>query len=148
MVGGLLLVTQQYSADGVLSRPYITVVAKPWLATLGPFFPTDPPGITYLDFWEQSVLTHYGLPTPAGLHCPILAATEGFSQAILPPGIVYLLTKSQPMYFPLGEQLVNQVPLPGGIQVYLAIFLPEVCGLPLGMAWPTDIYFADFYASI
>jgi hypothetical protein len=147
MVGGLLLVTQQFSADGVLSQPYITIVAAPLLATLGHFDITDPPGITYSDFWEESVLATYGIPIPTQLHCPLVAATEGFSEAVTLPSIIDLLTKTQPLFFSWGEQLVDKVILLGG-SVYRAFFLPEVCGLPLGMTWPTPTSFTDLYASI
>jgi hypothetical protein len=104
-IGGLLLVTHQYSSDGAISEPYITVVAAPSLTTLGPFSLSDPPGLLYSDFCNKSVLAGYGLPTPEGLHCPVLAATEGFSRSIKLPGAVNLLVESQPMLFPFGEQL-------------------------------------------
>jgi hypothetical protein len=146
-IGGLLLVTQQYSSDGAISEPYITVVAAPSLATLGQFSLSVPAGLLYSDFWDGSVLAGYGLPTPAGLHCPILTATEGFSRAIKLPGVVDLFTELQPMLFPFGEQLAAPVKFPTG-RIYRSFFLPEVCGLPLGMAWPMTLSFADFYASI
>jgi hypothetical protein len=146
-VGGLLLVTQQYSSDSRPSDTYITIIAAPLLATLGQFSAANPPGITYSNFWDEYVFAPYGLPPPVGLHCPLVAATEGFSHAVKLPGAVDLLTESQPMLFSLGGQLVVQVPLPSG-SVHHTFFSPEVCGLPLGMAWPTKLSFVDLYVSI
>jgi hypothetical protein len=76
-----------------------------------------------------------------------MVATEGFSRVVRLPGAIELLTKYQLLFFPLREQLIEQVPLPTG-SMYHTIFLPEVCGLPLGMAWPTTICFAKLQPSI
>jgi hypothetical protein len=105
LVGGILLVTRQYMKDGISSAPYITIVAAPSLATLGPFSVDDPPGITYSDLWDDLVLASYGISSLEGLHYSLMAATEGFSRAIKLPGAVDLLTESQPLFFPLGKQI-------------------------------------------
>jgi hypothetical protein len=148
-IGGILLVTRQHTHTGSFSDPYITIMAAPSLATLGPFSADDPgpPGLYYSDCWEDTVLSGYGVPLPAGPHCPLMASSEGFTRAIKLPGAVELFTESQPLLFLLGEHLVEQVPVPTG-SIYRAFFLPEACGLPLGLAWPTTISFADFCASI
>ncbi len=48
-IGGILLVTQQRTHTGSFSEPYITIVASPSLATLGPFSCDDPgpPGLAF-----------------------------------------------------------------------------------------------------
>jgi hypothetical protein len=120
--------------------PCITIVAAPSLTTLGPFSAEDPPGITFSDFWEDSVLVCYGINSLAGLHCPLMVATKL-------PGALELLTESQPLFFPLEEQLVEQVPLTSGSKYHM-FFLPEVCSLPLSLAWPTTISFVDLFSSI
>jgi hypothetical protein len=51
------------------------------------------------------------------------------------------------MFFPFGEQLAAPITFHTG-RIHWAFFLPEVCGLPLGMAWPMMLSFTDFYASI
>jgi hypothetical protein len=94
VVGSLLLVPQQYSSDSRPSEPYITAFTCYALSVLQT---VNPPGITYSDFWDESVFAHYGLPPPVGLHCPVVAATKGFSCAMKLPGAVDLLTESQAM---------------------------------------------------
>jgi hypothetical protein len=146
-IGGILLVAQHYAKGGTTLAPYITVIAAPSLATLGQFSSVDPRGITFSNFWDDSVLSNFAYPAPSGLRCPILAATKGFLPIIKLPGAIGLLTSSQPMFFPCGEQLAKQIPLQGG-GMYRALFLPKVCGLPLGMVWPTTTKFDEMYSSI
>jgi hypothetical protein len=146
-VGGILLVTKQFYPDGKASIPYITLVAAPSLAPLGPFSTSDPPGIAISDYWDESVLAPYNIQIGEGLHCPMLAATEGFSRAVKLPGSVDLVMDSQPLLFPLGEKVAGQITTPAGI-VTCAIFLPEVCNMPLGMVWPIGISFDDLHSSI
>jgi hypothetical protein len=74
LVGGLLLVTQQFVADGTFTLPYITVVAAPALAFLGSFLATDPPGFAYSDFWDKSNLSPYAFAVDDNDHCPLLVA--------------------------------------------------------------------------
>jgi hypothetical protein len=81
------------------------------------------------------MLAHYDDPLSIGLHCPVVAATEGFLRLIKLPGAVEFFGDSQPMFLPSGEQLAGQVPTEA-VPVYCTIFLQEVCDFPLGMAWP------------
>jgi hypothetical protein len=146
-IGGILLVTQQYAPDGTTSVPYITVVAAPALATLGPLDVTHPPGYSFSDFWDEDVLAPFGLPADPALHCPFMAAAEGTSRQVKLPGILDFLQDSQPLFFPYGEQAASFVQ--SGSQLhYRAFYLPEVCGLPIGLVWPTTIGYDDFLSSI
>jgi hypothetical protein len=78
-VGGILLVTQQFTPDGTKTEPYITVVAAPSLATLGTGDENPLLGLSLSDFWDDTVLTPFGLPADSDLHCPLMAAAEGVS---------------------------------------------------------------------
>jgi hypothetical protein len=91
VIGGILLVTQQYAPDGTTLEPYITVVAAPALATLGLLYATNPPGYSFLDFWDDVVLAPFGLPADPALHCPFMAAAEDISRKVKVPGIMDLL---------------------------------------------------------
>jgi hypothetical protein len=51
------------------------------------------------------------------------------------------------MLLPSGEELANQLLTKSG-PIYRAMYLPEVCDFPFGMAWPTTISYADLYSSI
>ena len=146
-VGGILLVTKQFFKDGTATLPYITIVAAPSLAPRGKFSPADPPGIATADYWDATVLAPYSIQIGDGLHCPMLTASEGFSRATKLPGSDAFLTDAQPLFFPLGEQLAEQITTPSAI-LSRSFFLPEICDMPLGMAWPTNISFEDFYSSI
>jgi hypothetical protein len=99
-VGGLLIVTTQFTKEGTETAPYITVVAAPSQATLGTLDSTFPPGHTYSDFWDDDVLSPDVFPDLPGPHCPFMAAAEGFPRKVKLPGIVDLLTNSQPLFFP------------------------------------------------
>jgi hypothetical protein len=81
-------------------------------------------------------------------HCPLLGAHAGFSRASdLQPGLVDLLHDSQPLFFPAGKYVSQQISV--GAEVYLrSIYLPEVCNVPLGMRCPVDIGWDDFLASL
>jgi hypothetical protein len=148
-VGGILLVTQQFAADGTASSSYLTIVAAPALATLGPLEDANPPGYSLSDFWDDAVLQPFGLPVDQNqtLHRPLMAAAEGFSRKVKLPGITDLLKDSQPLFFPSGEQAASLVQLASESH-YRAFYLPEVCGLPLGLVWPTTTGYDDFLASI
>jgi hypothetical protein len=50
-IGGLLVVTQQFAPDGISTKPYITIVAAPSMATLG-----------YSKFWDEELLASYTIP--------------------------------------------------------------------------------------
>jgi hypothetical protein len=146
-VGGILLVTQQFAADGTASSSYLTIVAAPALATLGPLDDANPPGYSLSDFWDNTVLQPFGLPVNQTLHCPLMAAAEGFSRKVKLPGITDLIKDSQPLFFPSGEQAASLIQLALESH-YCAFYLPEVCGLPLGLVWPTTTGYNDFLASI
>jgi hypothetical protein len=73
-IGRLLVVTQQFAADGISMAPYITVVVAPSMATLGTFEVTHPTSLAYSDFWDEEVLTPYNIPEVPGPHCPSVAA--------------------------------------------------------------------------
>jgi hypothetical protein len=131
-VGSILLVTKQFHPDGTASPAYITIVTAPALAPLGPFSAEDPPGITISDYWDESVLAPYSIKIGDSPHCPMLAATEGFSRLVNLPGTSDFLNDSQPLLFPLGEHMASQIQTPTGA-ITRAFFLPEVCNIPLGM---------------
>jgi hypothetical protein len=84
------------------------------------------------------VLTLFGLPAGSDLHCPLMAATEGVSRKVKLPGIMDFMQDTQPLFFPSGELVAATVQFPMGSH-YRAFYLPEVCGLPLGLVWPTTI---------
>jgi hypothetical protein len=140
-------VTKQFFIDGSSSPPYITIVAAPTLAPLGQFSTQNPLGFNIDDYWDESVLEPYTIQLGEGLHCPMLAASEGFSRVIKLPGSSDYLTDAQPLFFPLGEHIECPVTTPTGF-IQHAFFLPEVCNMPLGMAWPTTISYEDFHSSI
>jgi hypothetical protein len=76
-----------------------------------------------------------------------MAAAEGTSCQVKLPGIMDLLKDSQSLFFPYREQAASFVQ--SGSQLnYRAFYLPEVCGLPLGLVWPTTIGYDDFLGSI
>lgn len=87
------------------------------------------------------------IPISESLHCPLLAVAEGFLCTVKLPGIVDFLSNVKPLFFPDGEQLTGKCLTTEGT-VYHALFLPEVCNIPLGIAWPTTIGYEDLYLSI
>jgi hypothetical protein len=95
-VGGILLV-------GTLSDPYIVVVAAPALATLGLVDTTNPPGSSFLDFWDDTVLSPFGLPVYPALQCPLMVAAKGVSQKVKLTGIVDFMKDYQPLFFSCTE---------------------------------------------
>jgi hypothetical protein len=124
------LVTQQSAPDGKKTEPYITVVAAPSLATLGMGDENPPLGLSFSDFWDDTVLTPFGLPVDSDLHYPLMAAAEGVSRKVKLPGIMDFMQDTQPLFFPSGELVAATVQLPMESH-YRAFYLPEVCGLPL-----------------
>jgi hypothetical protein len=146
-VGGILLVTQQFLSDGTTTTPYITVVAAPSLATLGEVDANHPAGLSSSDYWDDTVLTPFALPADPNLHCPLMAAAEGASRKVKLPGSVDFMNDSHPLFFPYGELVAATVQLTTESH-YQAFYLPEVCGMPLGLVWPPTIGFEDFLASI
>jgi hypothetical protein len=81
-------------------------------------------------------------------HCPVLAAQEGYSRdPSLKTTVENILLDSQPLLLPEGELIGATVQ--HREDTFLRAFnLPEVCNLPLGLRWPTDIGFPEFVASI
>jgi hypothetical protein len=148
-VGGILLVTQLYAPDGTSSEPYIMVVAAPaLLATFGLVDATNlPPGSSYLDFWDNMVLSLFGLPAGSALHCPFMVAAEGVTWEVKLPGIMDFMEDSLPLLFPHGEQAAFSIQ-PEQELHYQAFYLPEAYSMPLGLVWPTTMGYEDFLASI
>jgi hypothetical protein len=60
---------------------------------------------------------------------------------------VDILSNAQPLFFPQGKHLAAHVLTPTNT-IYRTFFLPKVCDFPLGMAWPTTIFYEDLYSSI
>jgi hypothetical protein len=135
--GGILLVTQQFAPGGTTMKPYVNVVAAPSLATLGTVDANHPSGLSLSDFWDDMVLAPFGL----------MAAAEGVSCKVKLPGIMAFMQDTQPLFFPYGEQIAATVQLTTESH-YRAFYLPEVCGLPIGLLLPTTIGFEDYLASI
>jgi hypothetical protein len=59
----------------------------------------------------------------------------------------HLLKDSQPLFLPEGELLCGEISFES-TDYPRSIFLPEVCNLPVGMRWPVDVGYKDFYLSI
>jgi hypothetical protein len=128
-VGGILLVTQQFAPDGTKTEPYITVIAAPSLATLGTGDKNYPSG-SLSDFWDDAVLTRFGLPADSNLHCPLMAVAEVLSRKIKLSGIMDYMQDTQPLFFPSGGLVAAAVQLLTKSH-FCAFYLPEVCGLSL-----------------
>jgi hypothetical protein len=129
------------------TEPYITVVAAPSLGTLGTVDANYQSGLSLSDFWEDMVLTPFGLPADSSLHCPLMAAAEGVSYKVKLPGIMDVMQDTQPLFFPYGQQVAATVQLTTESH-YHTFYLPEVCGLLLGLALPRTVGFEDYLASI
>ena len=76
-----------------------------------------------------------------------MAAAEDVSRKVKLPGIMDFMHDTQPLFFPYGEQIAATVQLTMESH-YRAFCLPKVCGLLLGLVWPTTIGFKDYLASI
>jgi hypothetical protein len=76
----------------------------------------------------------------------LLAPLGQFSLAN-PPGIATADYWDASVLAPHFEQLAEQITTTSA-NLSRSFFLPEVCNMPLGMAWPTAISFDDFYSSI
>jgi hypothetical protein len=146
-VCGILLVTTILDENGSPSAPFITIVAAPSMAMhTQPFVDND---VLFEDVWDPLVLSHFqpGLVMEDS-HCPILGAQQGFTRMTkLKPGMFHILKETQPLLFPEGELTCENV-TSMAVMYPCTIFLLEVCNLPLGMRWPTDIGYADFKSSI
>jgi hypothetical protein len=146
-IGCILLVVQDASAGSI---PIITVIAAPSMATVSAATASDPAGILLANIWQESVLQPFSdlinLDQP---HCPILAASEGFSRATTSPTPQLFLDDAKPMFFPAGELISEMVVLIANSgPTYRAFYLPETCSPPLGFCWPTDLSMDDFFESL
>jgi hypothetical protein len=105
-IGCILLVTQYINSatSSTPNPPIITLIAAPFMATLGPITQEDPPGLLYEDLWDATVLApfeaHISLEEP---HCPVLGASEGFSRAISSATPKLYIDDAKPLFFPAGN---------------------------------------------
>jgi hypothetical protein len=147
-VGGILMVTRLYDHDGPTTESFITILAAPSMATYDPS--SSEPGVSLDDIWDETALTGFDPSLDlTSVTRPLMAATEGYSRATkdLTGQIQDILLDAQPILIPEGQDLGRQVLI--GAQAHLRAFLlPEVCNLPVGLRWPTDIGIHDFTASI
>jgi hypothetical protein len=81
-------------------------------------------------------------------HCPILAASEGFSRATTSPTPQLYLEDDQPVFFPAGELLSKMVAIANSGPTYQAFYLPETCSPPLAFCWSTNLSINDFFESL
>jgi hypothetical protein len=146
-VGGILVVTRLYDDTGPVTEPFITILAAPAVATHDATVMDS--GIILDDIWEDSALNGFdpALDT-ATPHCPILAAQEGYSRdPTLPSKVENILLDAQPLLLPEGE-LVSANVTHGDGNFLRTFLLPEVCNMPLGLRWPTNIGYSEFKTSI
>jgi hypothetical protein len=146
-VGGILLVTRLFDATGPITEPFITIVAAPSVVTYSADAADS--GLILDDIWDENALGGFDPALVTSIpHCPVLTATEGYSRdTTLPMEVEHILLDAQPLLIPEGELLGTQVIT--GDDTFLRTFLfPEVCNLPLGLRWPTNIGFQEFAASI
>jgi hypothetical protein len=119
------------------------------MATLGTESPGDPPGIILADIWQASVLQPFAAVLDMEqLHCPILAASEGFSQATPFPTPELYLADTNRLFFPADELFSKSAVIEPGESTYQALFLPKICSSSLGFRWPTDIGLDAFVKSL
>jgi hypothetical protein len=150
-VGFILLVTTIITTTNAPAPgpPIITIVAAPSMANIGSPDPIIEPGILFEDIWSPSVLVPFEkVLTIDAPHCPVLAASEGFSRAIPSPTPQLYLEDAKPLFFPSGELLCGTVEIGPAGSTYRSFFLPEICSPPLGLVWPTNVSFDDFKESI
>jgi hypothetical protein len=145
--GGLLVVTQLFDETGAATEAFMTILAAPSVVTYRQE-PADQ-GIILDDICEESAINGFdpALVTLAA-HCPILAAQEGYSRdPSLLPKVETLLLDSHPLLLPEGE--LTSTTVQHGDTIFLrSFFFPEVCNLPLGLCWPTNIGYKEFIAII
>jgi hypothetical protein len=150
-IGCILVVTQRVTAESAdnPSPPVIMLLAAPSMATIpSPLIPGEAPGILYEDIWDATVTTTFAdLINSEDPHCPVLAASEGFSRAVVSATPKLYLDDAKPLFFPSGELLCETVAMSTGT-TYRSYFLPEVCSPPIGLIWPTDIGYDLFTESI
>jgi hypothetical protein len=145
-IGGILLVTQIMTSDG-MGIPFITVLAAPSLATVN--LQTGDAGVLLEDIWDDTILSAFKPDlVMSDVHCPLIGAQEGFSRSLkVDPKVISLLQDGYPLFLPEGELTCTMV-THGDMTLPRAIFLPEVCNLPIGMRWPVSIGLQEFLSSI
>ena len=146
-IGGILMVTQVVDDKDGKGIPFLTILAAPSVTTFNE--DTGDVGVILDDIWEPSVLQafHPDLDTSA-VHCPIVGAQEGFSRSsTIKANVVGILQDAQPLFIPEGELVCTNV-MKDNVTHQRAIFLLEVCNMPIGIRWPVDIGLKDFLASI
>jgi hypothetical protein len=141
------LVTRLYDTTGPTTEPFITILAAPSIATYDAF--SADPGLSFDDIWDESALTGFDLSLAlTSMHCPVLAAQEGYScSANITSHVESLLLDAQPIFIPEGK-LLGQSVLLRTVSHSRAFLLPEVCNLPFGFRWPTNIGYDDIQASL
>jgi hypothetical protein len=100
-IGCILLVIEEASPSSI---PIITLIAAPSMATVSAGSTRNPADILLADIWNKLVLQLFldmlDLDQP---HCPIMAASEGFSRATTSPTPQLYFEDAQPMFFPAGK---------------------------------------------
>jgi hypothetical protein len=146
-VGGILVVTRLFDDTGPVTEPFNTILAAPSVATYGTSVPD--PGLILDDIWEELALQGFDPDlVTSTIHCPILAAQKGYSRdTSLPAKVEDILLDAQPLLLPEGKLIGTKVSTGDGTFLH-TFLLPEVCNLPLGFRWPTNIGYSDFLASI
>jgi hypothetical protein len=104
------------------------------MATIpSPIIPGEAQGILYEDIWDATVTTTFAdLINSEDPHCPVLAASEGFSRAVVSATPKLYIEDARPLFFPSGELLCEIVAISNGT-TYRSYFLPEVCSPPIGL---------------
>ena len=144
-VGGILLVTRLFDEEGPTTESFITILAAPSMATYDAS--STEPGVLLDDIWDELTGFDPALDLTSVTR-PVLAAQEGYSRAASLAGdITGLLLDAQPILLPKGQLLGRQVQI-DALKHMQAFFLPEVCNIPFGFRWPTDIGYVEFRASI
>jgi hypothetical protein len=126
------------------------LVAAPSMANIGLQSQDDTPGILYEALWDLSVLEPFeSFLNPEEPHCPVLAASEGFSRYMASPTPQLYLEDAHPLFFPTEELLCSIIDDDQAGSAYRSFLLPEICSPPLGLAWPpTSIGFAKCKESV
>jgi hypothetical protein len=101
---------------------------------------SNPPDILLANIWAKLDLQPFAAIADVDQpHCPILAASEGFSRATAPATPQLYIDDPQPMFFPAGELFIELVAIDQSNPTYRAFFLPGNCSPLLSLCWPTDI---------
>jgi hypothetical protein len=150
-VGCIRVITQLINPPNVINPgpPVITLVTAPSTANIGLQSKDDTPGILYEDLWDSPVMKPFeSFLNPKEPHCPVLAASEGFSHFIASPLPQLYLEDVRPIFFPSGQLICGTIDNDQAGSTYRHFHLPEICSPPLGLVWPTNIGFSKFKESI